>query len=125
MADGGDGLVCGEELARDLKNAGIQADVLRCASAGDEQAFVFFGFNLIEVGGKREVVAAKLGVGLFAQEIVNSGCYGVSCALLGAYRINLVAQHGKRLEGDHRFVIFSEIAAKQQNLLGHGSSSFW
>ncbi len=119
VADRRDGLSEREELTHDLEHARIEADVLRGAAAGDEQTLVILDLDGVEVGRQREVVAAQLGVGLLAEEVVHRGGDGLARLLVGADRVDLVAQDAQRLEGYHGFVILGEIAAEKKYFLCH------
>ena len=66
-------------------------------------------------------MAPQLGVGLFAQKIVDGGGNGLTGLLVRADGIHLIAQHAQRLEGDHGLVILGEITAEQQYFLCHNS----
>ena len=119
MADRRDGLVGGEELAGDLEHARIQADVLGSTAAGDEQAGVVGDVHRVEIGGQREVVAAQLGVGLVAHEVMDGGAHHIARLLVGADRVHLVAQHGQGLERHHGLVVLGVITAQHQHLFSH------
>ena len=116
MADRGDGLAVGKELTDDLEHARIEADVLRSAAAGDVETGVVLRIDGVEVGREGEVVAAELGIGLLAEEVVNGGRDGVASLLVRTHGVDLIAEHRERLERHHGLVILRKIAAEQQNL---------
>ena len=123
VADRGDGLAVGEELAHDLEHARIEADVLRSAPAGDVEAGVVLGIDSIEISREGEVVPAELGIGLLAEEVVDGGRDGIAGLLLRADGVDLVTEHRERLERHHGLVVLGEVAAEQQNLR-HAISPF-
>ncbi len=65
-------------------------------------------------------MARLFGIGLVALEVVNGCRNGIACLFAGAYSMDLMANGEKRLERNHCFVIFAEIAADHENLFaGH------
>src|SRR5204863_2057229 len=101
--------------ANDFEDARIQANVFRRAAAGDDKGVVVFGPDLVEGSVESEIVAALLGVGLIAFEIVNGGGDEVAGFLTGTDGIDDMADHQKRLEGDHNFVVFNVVADDHEN----------
>src|SRR6267378_8611096 len=119
VTDGSDGFVRLGEVANDFDDARVEANVFGSAAAGEDEGVVVFGRDVIERGVESEIVAALFGVGLVALEIVDGGAHMVAGFFAGT---DGVADHLKRLERDHDFVVFDVIAEQHENgFLGHES----
>src|SRR6266404_1845559 len=117
-----DGFVRLGEVANDFDDARVEANVFGSAAAGEDEGVVVFGRDVIERGVESEIVAALFGVGLVALEIVDGGAHMVAGFFGGTDGVDSVADHLKRLERDHDFVVFDVIAEQQENgFLGHES----
>ena len=84
------------------------------ASAGDYERVVVLGADVVESGIQGEVVAPLFAVGLVALEIVYGGADGIASLFVGADPMDDMPDHQKRLEGDHRFVVFNVIADQHE-----------
>ena len=73
VAERGNGLVGLGKVADDVENFGVEAQILGRAAAGNDEAVVARGIDLVECGVEREVVAALFSVGLIALEVVDRG----------------------------------------------------
>ena len=121
MADGGDGFVGFCEMVDDFDDSGVEAKVFGRSASGDHEGVVVFRFDVIEGGVESEIVAALLGVGLIALEIVDARGNELAGFLAGTNGVDGVANHLKRFKGDHHFVVFDVIADEHENgFLGHG-----
>ena len=122
VADGSDGFIRLGEVASDFDDARVEANVFGSAATGEDEGVVVFGVDLIERGVESEIVAALFGVGLVALEIVDGGADVVAGFFAGTDSVDGVADHLKRLERDHDFVVFDVIADQHENrFLGHES----
>ena len=111
VADCRDGFFGCKEFAHDFQDTRIQADVFRCAAAGNEQAFVVFGFDSIKVSCQSKVVASEFCICLLAEEVMDCSCNGFSRLLVRADSIYLISEDAQRLERNHSFIIFRKITA--------------
>ena len=93
------GLSGAVEVADDLQHPLVQPDVLRGAAAGDDQGVVVRLPDLVERGVQAEVVAALLGVGLVALEVVDRGADRLPLPLAGADGMHGVAHHLRAWKG--------------------------
>ena len=118
VAEGGDGFAGLVEVADDVEDFGIEAEILRSASAGDDQGIVSGWIYLIKRRVEAEVVATFLGVGLVAFKVVDGGADLVAFFLAGTDGVDRVADHLQSLERHHDFVVFNKIASEQQQLCG-------
>ena len=121
----GDGLVGAYEVANDFKDARIQANVFRSAAAGKKQSVVGVGLNVVERGVESEVVAAFFAVGLIAFEVVDRGANELAGFLSGAAGVNLMADHEKRLEWHHHFIVFNVVTHETENQFLWHRSLLW
>lgn len=117
VADGGHGLLRGEEVADDLQHAGVQAQVLGGAAAGDHQGVVLLGLEVREGGVQGEAVAGLLRVGLVALEVVDGRGHAVAGLLVRAGRVDGMAHGQQGLEGDHDLVVLAEVADEHEDAL--------
>ena len=117
MADGGDGLVRAGKVPDHFEHSLVQPDVLRGATAGNDEPVVILFADIVERGVEREVVAALLAVRLVAFKIVDRGAHNIARALLRTDGVHRVAHHQQRLERHHHFVIFDVIADQHQEFL--------
>ena len=62
-------------------------------------------------------MAGLFGVGLVAFEVVDGGAYVLAGLLVGTDGVDGVADHLKRLEGDHDFVVFDVVADQHEEYL--------
>ena len=63
----------------------------------------------------------RFAVGLIPFEIVNGGADELAGFLVGADRVNHMANHQKSLEGNHHLIVFNIIANEKENrFLRHG-----
>ena len=95
MADGSYRLLCSKEFLDNLDDTRVQADIFRCASAGDEKTGIVSRVNSIEISCQGEIVARLLRIGLITEEIVNCSSDRLAGLLVRADSINLIAKHGK------------------------------
>ena len=116
MAERGNGLVGLGKVANHVENLGVEAQILGRAAAGNDEAVVVRGIDLVEGGIEREVVAALFGVGLIALEVVNRGANLIAFLLAGTDGVNGVAHHLQRLKRNHDLVVLNKIAGQQQEL---------
>ena len=123
MTDRGDGLFRLGEVTDDVQHLLVQPEIFRRPAAGKDEGVVGFGLHFGEGRVEREIVAALLAVGLIALEVVDRGAHLVAGLLVGTHRMDDMAHHLQRLEGDHDFVIFNVIADEHQELF-RGHSSF-
>jgi hypothetical protein len=119
VADGRDGLVLVGEVADDLDQALIEAEVLGRAPAGDAERVVLRLVDVVEGGVEREVVATLLRVRLVALEVMDGGAHRLAGALARARGVDRVADGLQRLERDHDFVVLDEVADEHEDLLRH------
>jgi hypothetical protein len=115
----GDGLFGFVEVANDVENLWIEADVFDGAAAGDEEAVVGFGFDFVERGVELEIVAEFFGVALVAFEIVDAGADELAGLFAGADGVDGMADHEEGLESDEDFVVFDVVADEHEDFLGH------
>jgi len=123
VADGGDGFIGFCEMVDDFDDSGVEAEIFGGAASGNHQGVVVFGFDAIEFGVEREIVAAFFGVGLIAFEIVNAGGDEFAGLFAGTNGVDGVAHHLKGFKGDHHFVVFDVVADEHEDrFLGHRAS---
>ena len=114
VAEGSDRLAGFVKVTNDVQDLRVEAKVLGRASAGNDEAIVGGGIDLIEGGVEGEVVATLFGVGLVAFEIVNGGADMIAFLFAWADGIDGMTHHLQGLEGDHDLVVFDKIAGKEQ-----------
>ena len=114
VAKGCDGLAGFVEVADDVEDFFVEAEIFGGAAAWDDKAEIVCGVDLIEGGVEREVVAAFFGVGLVAFEVVDGGADLFAGFFAGANGVNGVAYHLQCLKGDHDFVVFNEVAGEEE-----------
>src|SRR5208282_2386157 len=120
MADRGEWLLHGVEVADHLQHPGIQTDVFRSAAAGDDQSVVVLRTGGFESGVEGEVVATLFGIGLIAFKIMNRCADGVAGFFAGADDVDGMTDHEQGLKWHHDFVIFDVIANEHENVFaGH------
>src|SRR5262249_39161677 len=116
----GNGFSGFREMVDELNDSGIEAKVFRRAATGDHQRVVIFRLHYIEGGVEREIVATFFGVGLIAFEVVDAGRDKLTGLFAWANDVDGVADHLKRFERDHHFIVFDIIADKHEDRLsGH------
>src|ERR1035441_3642543 len=118
VAERGDGLVGVVEVANNFKHAGVEAQILWCASAGNNQGVVAGGVDFVKGGVEHKVVATLFRVGLVALEIVDGSADKLALLFAGTNGIDLVTNHLQGLKWNHDLVVFNEIAGKQQKFCG-------
>jgi hypothetical protein len=64
-------------------------------------------------------VAALLGVGLVALEVVDRRAHGLASLLVRADRVDAVPGDLQRLKWNHHLVVFNEVSNQHQDLFGH------
>src|SRR5690606_22962341 len=122
VADRRHRLVRLEEVPHDLDHPLLQPDVLRRAAARDHERVVILRLHIRERGVDPEVVAALLAVRLITFEVVDRRPHGLAGLLARTHRVHRVTHGLERLERDHDFVVFDEIADQHEDPLGHGAS---
>ena len=115
VAHGGNGFFGVVELPHDFQQAGIEAQIFRRASAGDDQAGVVRHLHLIKVGVDGEVVAAFFGIGLVTLKIVDGRAHRIARLFARADGVDFIAQHLQHLERNHHLVVFHIVAGQYQN----------
>src|ERR1019366_10721744 len=89
VAEGGDGFAGTVEVAHDVQDLGVEAQILRRTPAGNDEGVVVLGVNFIKSSVQREIVASLFAVSLVAFKVVNSGADLLSLLLAGANRVDL------------------------------------
>ena len=115
MADGGDGFTCLVKVPYKLQDAGIQPQVFRCPSTWNEESVVVCGVSRIKIGVQGEIMPGLFAVCLITFEVMHGRPHTVSGLFARANGIDLYTDGLQRLEGDHDFVIFNEIAGEQED----------
>jgi len=118
VAESGNGLVGLGKVTNDVEDLGIETQVLRSATAGDDKAIVLRRIEVVEGGVEREVVASFFGVGLVAFEVVDRAADLIAFFLAGADGVHGVANHLQGLERHHDLVVLDEIAGEQEKFCG-------
>ena len=119
VADGCDGFAGRKEFFYDLQNTGVQADIFRGTSAGNEESFIILRLYSVKICRKSEIVSAQFRVGLLAQKIVNGSGNRFSGFLVRADGVYLVAENAERLERYHSLIILRKIPTEQQYFFCH------
>src|SRR5271168_943647 len=114
MAQRSNGFVCLGEVADDLEDFGVEAEILGSAAARDDEAVVLLGLNLCEGGVEDEVVAGLFGVGLVTFKVVDGGSYMLACLFVRTDGVYRVANHLQRLKGHHHLVVFDVVAYEHE-----------
>jgi hypothetical protein len=123
VADGGEGFVGFRKVMDDFDDAWVEAKVFGRAAARDDEGVIVFRLDVVEGGVESEIVAALLCIRLIAFEIVDAGGNDVAGFFTGTDSMDGVANHQKRLEGHHHFVVFDVITNEHENgFLGHVAS---
>lgn len=123
VADGGERFVGFRKVMNDFDDAWVEAKVFGRAAARDDEGVIVFRLDVVEGGVEREIVAALLRVRLIAFKIVDAGGNDVAGFFTGTDSMDGVANHQKRLEGHHHFVVFDVITNEHENgFLGHVAS---
>src|SRR5580693_6660183 len=123
VADGGEGFVGLRKMMDDFDDAWVEAKVFGRAAARDDEGVIVFRLDVVEGGIESEIVAALLCICLIAFEIVDAGGNDVAGFFTGTDSMDGVANHQKRFEGNHRFVVFDVITNEHENgFLGHVTS---
>src|SRR5580704_12420428 len=123
VADGGEGFVGLRKVMDDFDDAWVEAKVFGRATARDDERVIVFRLDVVEGGVESEIVAALLCIRLIAFEIVDAGGNDVAGFLTGTDSMDVVANHQKRLEGNHHFVVFDVVTNEHENqFFGHVSS---
>ena len=113
MADRCDRFIGRKEFTHDLQHAGVQPDVFRSTSSGDEETLIVFCLNRVKICCEGKIVTPQFRISLLSEEIMDSSRDSFSCLLIRADCIDLIAQDPKGLERNHCLVIFSKIAAQE------------
>ena len=110
VAERCDGFVGLGEVADDVEDFGVEAEVLGSAAAWDDETVVVLRLDVGEGGVEDEVVASLFGVGLVAFEVVDGSADELTGLLVGTDCVDSVSDHLEGLEGNHDFVVFDVVA---------------
>ncbi len=91
MAHGGDGFFIGIEIAHDGNHALVEAQVFGRAAAGNHEADVIVGVDLVKIVIEGEIVASFFAISLLAFEIVHGRGDIVAGLFVGANGVHGVA----------------------------------
>lgn len=96
------------------KHSLVESQVLGCPTTWNDERIVLFGFHLCKRGVEPKPMPRFFAVGLMAIEIVDGRGHKIARLLARADGIYPVAQHRQRLEGNHHFVVFHEVACENE-----------